>query len=146
MSEVCEFRVVDETADCIVVEKPAPLMVHPASGNFEVPTLLGGLQQLLAFELASGSGLSILTRLDRETSGLVLVAKNPATAREFSRQLQRREVGKEYLAVAHGWPEIDEWTVDAPILRAGSVGESEIWLRQRVHPEGRACSTRSASR
>ena len=75
MRALCEFRVVDESADWIVVEKPAPLMVHPASGRFEEPTLLSGLQQLLAYELANGNGLSILTRLDRETSGIVLVAK-----------------------------------------------------------------------
>lgn len=142
MRAVCEFRVVDESADWIVVDKPAPLMVHPASGKFEEPTLLSGLQQLLAYELANGNGLSILTRLDRETSGLVLVAKNRAAAAHFSRQLQRREVEKEYLAVVHGWPEWDERQERGPILRAGEVGESEIWLRQRVHPDGRECATK----
>jgi 23S rRNA pseudouridine1911/1915/1917 synthase len=139
--EVCDFRVVDESTDWIVVEKPAPLMVHPASGKFEEPTLLSGLQQLLAYELANGNGLSILTRLDRETSGLVLVAKNRRAARHFSRQFQRREVEKEYLAVVHGWPGWEELQVDGPVLRAGEVGESAIWLRQRVHPDGRDCLT-----
>ncbi|MEP4077480.1 RluA family pseudouridine synthase [Haloferula sp.] len=141
MSAVCEFRVVDESADWIVVEKPAHLVVHPASDKFSEPTLLSGLQQLLAFEIANGNGLSILTRLDRETSGLVLVAKNRETAGHFSLQLQRREVEKEYLAVVHGWPDWDERQVEESILRAGEVGESPIWLRQRVHSEGRKCST-----
>ena len=141
MDAVCEFRVVDESADWIVVDKPAPLVVHPASGRFDDPTLLSGLQHLLAYELANGNGLSILTRLDRETSGLVLVAKNRAAAAHFSRQLQRREVAKEYLAVVHGWPDWDERQERGAILRAGEVGESEIWLRQRVHPEGRECAT-----
>jgi len=138
---LCEFRVVDESADWIVVDKPAPLVVHPASGRFDDPTLLSGLQQLLAYELANGGGLSILTRLDRETSGLVLVAKNRAAAAHFSRQLQRREVEKEYLAVVHGWPDWDERHERGSILRAGEVGESGIWLRQRVHAEGRECAT-----
>lgn len=142
MRAVCEFRVVDESADWIVVEKPAPLAVHPANGRFDEPTLLSGLQQLLAYELANQAGLSILTRLDRETSGLVLVAKNRETARHFSLQLERREMDKEYLAIVHGWPESDEWRVEGAILRAGEVGECEIWLRQRVHPEGRECVTR----
>lgn len=142
MRALCEFRVVDESADWIVVEKPAPLAVHPASGKFEEPTLLSGLQQLLVYELANGNGLSILTRLDRETSGLVLVAKNRRAAGYFSRLLQRREVEKEYLAVVHGWPGWDEKQVDGPILRAGDVGESVIWLRQRVHTDGRDCATR----
>lgn len=139
---LCEFRVVDESADWIVVEKPAPLMVHPASGRFDEPTLLSGLQQLLAFELANGAGLSILTRLDRETSGLVLVAKNRRAAGHFSKQLQRCQIEKEYLAVVHGWPEWEEREEQGPIVRAGEVGESEIWLRQRVHAEGRKCVTR----
>jgi 23S rRNA pseudouridine1911/1915/1917 synthase len=138
---LCEFRVVDETADWIVVDKPAPLMVHPASGKFEEPTLLSGLQQLLAYELANGNGLSILTRLDRETSGLVLVAKNRRAAGHFSLQLQRRTAEKDYLALVYGWPEWDERRSDGPILRAGEVSESAIWLRQRVHPNGRDCAT-----
>ncbi|MGB6223734.1 RluA family pseudouridine synthase [Haloferula sp.] len=141
MRALCEFRVVDESADWIVVEKPAPLMVHPASGKFDEPTLLSGLQHLLAFELANGAGLSILTRLDRETSGLVLVAKNRRAARHFSLQLQRRQIEKEYLALVHGWPGWEEQKVERPIVRAGEVGESEIWLRQRVHSQGRECIT-----
>jgi 23S rRNA pseudouridine1911/1915/1917 synthase len=133
--------VVDECDDWIVVDKPAPLAVHPANGKDE-PTLLGGLEALLAADLAGGGGLSILTRLDRETSGLVLVAKHREAARELSDRMQRREVGKSYFALVHGWPEWDGRTVDAPILRAGEVGESVIWLRQRTHPGGRASVTR----
>jgi 23S rRNA pseudouridine1911/1915/1917 synthase len=139
---VCEFRVIDESSDWIVVDKPAPLAVHPANGRFDEPTLLSGLRQLLSYELANGAGLSIMTRLDRETSGLVLVAKNRVAARHFSLQLERREVEKEYLAIVHGWPEWHEERVEGAILRAGEVGESVIWLRQRVHSGGRACATR----
>jgi 23S rRNA pseudouridine1911/1915/1917 synthase len=133
---VCEFRVIDETDDWIVVDKPAPLAVHPANGKVEA-TLLGGLEELLVYERANGGRLSILTRLDRETSGLVLVAKHAAAARHFSRQFERREIGKEYLAVVHGWPEWEETRMEASILRAGG----EIWLRQAVDPAGRDCVT-----
>ena len=136
----CDFKVVDECDDWIVVDKPAPLPVHPANGRDE-PTLLGGLECLLAAEIAGGRGLSILTRLDRETSGLVLVAKSLEAAREFSRQLEARTVGKEYLAIVHGWPAWESLRIEAPILRAGEVGESPIWLRQRAHPDGRECVT-----
>lgn len=136
MRTVCEFRVIDETDDWIVVDKPAPLAVHPANGKVEA-TLLGGLEELLVYERANGGRLSILTRLDRETSGLVLVAKHAAAARHFSRQFERREIGKEYLAVVHGWPEWEETTMEASILRAGG----EIWLRQAVDPAGRDCVT-----
>lgn len=133
---VCDFRVVDESDDWIVVEKPAPLAVHPANGKVE-PTLLCGLQELLRYEIANGARLSILTRLDRETSGLVLVAKHAAAARHFSRQFERREIGKEYLAIAHGSPEWEETRMEAPIFRAGG----DIWLRQAVGPGGRDCAT-----
>lgn len=137
---MADFSVVDESDDWIVVDKPAPLVVHPANAKVE-STLLGGLEALLACELAGGGHLSILTRLDRETSGLVLVAKNPAAARHFSRLLERREMEKHYLAVVHGWPEWQATTLDAPILRLGEVQESPIWLRQGVHPDGKECIT-----
>ncbi len=136
MRALCDFRVIDESDDWIVVDKPAPLAVHPANGKVEA-TLLSGLQELLMYEIANGARLSILTRLDRETSGLVLVAKHVAAARHFSRQFERREIGKGYLAVVHGWPEWDERTVEASIGRTGG----EIWLRQAVDPAGRDCVT-----
>ena len=72
---VVNFRVIDESDDWIVVDKPAPLIVHPANNKPE-PTLLGGLEQLLAYEIQNGASLGIVTRLDRETSGIVLVSKN----------------------------------------------------------------------
>ncbi len=133
---ICEFRVIDESEDWVVVDKPAPLAVHPANGKAEA-TLLGGLEELLLYERANGARLSILTRLDRETSGLVLVAKNAAAARHFSLQFQERAVKKEYLALVHGWPEREEIAVKASIARAGGA----IWLRQAVDPAGRDCLT-----
>lgn len=136
MRAVCEFRVIDESEDWIVVDKPPPLAVHPANGKVE-PTLLGGLEELLLYERTNGARLSILTRLDRETSGLVLVAKNAAAARHFSLQFQDRAVKKEYLALVHGWPEWESLRVEASIIRAGG----EIWLRQAVDPAGRNCVT-----
>lgn len=140
MLDECDFRVIDETPAWIVVEKPAPLVVHPSSDKVEA-TLLGGLQALLACDLASGGNLSILTRLDRETSGLVLVAKQREAARELSWQFERREVRKEYVALVHGWPDWDEILCLEPILRAGEIEEGSTWVRQRVHPEGKACAT-----
>jgi 23S rRNA pseudouridine1911/1915/1917 synthase len=129
------FQVIDETADYIVVNKPAPLLVHPAKpGN--PPTLLDGLEGLLAYEMANGAQLSIINRLDRETSGLVLVAKNLRTARAMHRAMERRQVRKEYLAIVWGWPEADRFTVNAPLLRRGEIESSPIWLMQSVHPQG----------
>lgn len=138
---VVDFRMISESDDWIVVDKPAPLIVHPANNKPE-PTLLGGLERLLAFEIQNGACLGIITRLDRETSGLVLVAKNTRTAREFGWIFERREAHKEYLAIVKGWPEADEWDCGEPILRAGEIGPSPIWVRQLTHPSGKECRTR----
>ncbi|MFT3990527.1 MAG: RNA pseudouridine synthase [Luteolibacter sp.] len=138
---VVNFRVVDECDDWIVVDKPAPLIVHPANNKPE-PTLLGGVEILLAYEMENGACPAIVTRLDRETSGLVLVAMHTRAARELGMIFERREAHKEYLAIVHGWPEADEWESRAPIRRAGELGPSSIWVRQVVHETGRECVTR----
>ena len=136
-----DFRVIDESDDWVVVDKPAPLIVHPANQKPE-PTLLGGLEHLYAYEMENGACLGIITRLDRETSGIVLCAKHPAAARELGMIFERREASKEYLAVVHGWPDQDDWTCDAPIRRAGELGPSDIWVRQVVDPSGKDCMTK----
>ncbi|MGA0854446.1 MAG: RluA family pseudouridine synthase [Luteolibacter sp.] len=138
---VVDFSVVDESSDWLVVEKPAPLIVHPANRKPE-PTLLGGIERLLAFEMANGAKPAIVNRLDRDTSGLVLVAKHTLAARELGIIFERREVAKEYLAIVHGWPDADEWVNAQPILREGELGPALIWVRQVVHSAGRECLTR----
>lgn len=138
---VVSFRVVDETEDWVVVDKPAPLIVHPANNKPE-PTLLGGLESLYSYEIENGACLGIVTRLDRETSGLVLVAKHTAAARELGMIFERREARKEYLAIVKGWPNEDQWVSNARISRAGDIGSSEIWVRQVVNEAGKECTTR----
>jgi 23S rRNA pseudouridine1911/1915/1917 synthase len=130
-----EFRVVEENEDWIVVDKPAGLLIHPSKPDGR-RTLWHGLSELLAFEIASGGQVSVINRLDRETSGLVLVAKTAAAARRLSMQMQNRMVKKEYLALVWNWPEEDVFTVDNPILRRGEVEESEVYLMQKAHPKG----------
>jgi 23S rRNA pseudouridine1911/1915/1917 synthase len=134
------FNVIDETDEWIVVNKPAPLVVHPTSGKVE-PTLLGGVEQLLSYDIANGVRLSIINRLDRETSGVVLIAKNKGAARTFGRAMERRQIAKEYDAICHGWPAWERFDLEAPILRKGEFEHSPIWVKQMVHPEGRSCRT-----
>ena len=138
---VVNFRVVDESRDWVVVDKPAPLIVHPANNKPE-PTLLGGLENLYSYEIENGACLGIVTRLDRETSGLVLVAKHTVAARELGMIFERREARKEYLAIVKGWPSDDNWICDAPIIRAGDIGPSQIWVRQVADARGKECITR----
>ena len=118
-----------------MVEKPPFLLIHPSKPD-GTPTLWAALRELLAFELVNGGQVSIVNRLDRETSGLVLVAKNAASARRFGLAMEERRIAKEYLAIVWGWPQWDSTTVDAPLLRQGERGPSAIWLKQTIHPEG----------
>ena len=134
------FRVVAEGADWMVVDKPAGLLTHPTRPD-GTPTLWDGLRELLAYELANRGQVSIITRLDRETSGLVLLALARGSARRLGLAMQRGEIGKEYFAIVRGWPDWDRTVIDAPIIRQGEVHESPIWLKRCIDPRGAAAST-----
>jgi 23S rRNA pseudouridine1911/1915/1917 synthase len=134
------FKIVDETDDYIVVDKPPFLLMHPTKPN-GAPTLWKELCELLAFETANGGQVSIVNRLDRETSGLVLVAKTAAAARRCGMLMQRRRLKKEYLAIVWGWPEWEVKVVDAPLDRQGKHQESAIWLKQTIHRAGASAET-----
>lgn len=134
------FTILDETEDYIVVDKPAPLQIHPGTPD-GTPTLWHGLKDLLAYEMANGGQVSIINRLDRETSGTVLVAKNLPAARLFGIAMQERKIHKTYLAIVLGWPEWEEKDLEAPILRKGTVTPSPIWVKQMVHEDGASCRT-----
>lgn len=129
------FQIVAETDDWIVVDKPPFLQVHPSKPSDRL-TLWDHLRELLAFEVVCGGQVSLINRLDRETSGLTLVAKTREAARFLSIEMAKRRISKEYLAIAWGWPERDAWTIDAPILRQGERIPSRIHLKQMVHADG----------
>lgn len=134
------FTVLNETDEYIVVDKPAPLKIHPGSPD-GAPTLYDLLRELLAYEIANGGQVSIVNRLDRETSGVVLVAKTAAAARRFGMAMMQRQAHKTYSALVHGWPPWEETEIDAPLLRKAEVEQSPIWVKQMVHPAGAPCRT-----
>jgi 23S rRNA pseudouridine1911/1915/1917 synthase len=134
------FTIVDETEDYLVVDKPPFLLMHPTKPSNQ-PTLWCELRKLLAFEIANCGQVSFINRLDRETSGLVLVAKTSAAARRFGLLMQRGRLHKEYLAIVWGSPEWEEKMVDAPLDRQGKHRQSAIWLKQAIHPAGAAART-----
>ncbi|MEA3186191.1 MAG: rRNA synthase [Chthoniobacter sp.] len=135
-----KFAVVAESPDWIVIDKPPHLQVHPSKpdGSF---TLWHGLRELLAFEMQTGGQVSIINRLDRETSGLTLVCKTAAAARKFSLLMQARQIRKEYLAIVWGWLDQDASEIDAQITRQGDHEPSRIYLKQKVHPAGAPAQT-----
>jgi len=130
-----DFKIVDENDDYAVVEKPPFLLIHPTKPN-GARTLWQQLRELFAFEIAGGGQVSIVNRLDRETSGLVLVAKKASAARRFGLLMQRRQLIKEYLAIVWGWPQWDCKIVDAPLDQQGKHQPSRIWLKQMIAPGG----------
>ena len=117
-----EAEVVFADKDLVVVDKPAGLVVHPGAGNPR-GTLV---QQLVAlFPDISAAGPEderpgIVQRLDKGTSGLMVVARTPAAREGLVAQLAARSVERAYLAVVHGELEADEGTVDAPLGRSQS--------------------------
>ena len=134
------FRIVDETDDWIVIDKPPHLKAHPSKPDGPY-TLWDGLREVLAFEIANGGQVSIINRLDRETSGLTMVCKTSAAARRFSKLMERRLIHKEYFAIVWGWPGHDRYEIDAPLERLGVHHPSNIWLKQAVHPLGAQART-----
>src|ERR1043165_8526734 len=135
-----DFNIIDETDDYVVVDKPPFLLIHPTKPD-GTRTLWQDLRGLFAFEIAAGGQVSIVNRLDRETSGLVLVAKKADVARRFGLLMQRRRLKKEYLAIVCGWPEWESRLVDAALDRQGKHQRSAIWLKQTIHPSGAPAQT-----
>ena len=108
------LAIVHEDAATIVVDKPAGLVVHPGAGNRD-GTLLNALLHRYP-ELASVARAGIVHRLDKDTSGLMVVARTPAAQTDLVRQLAARGVKREYLADVRG-DLAKVATVDAPIGR-----------------------------
>jgi len=114
LAEDIPLAVVHEDDEILVIDKPAGLVVHPGSGNWS-GTLLNALLQH-APALAGVPRAGIVHRLDKDTSGLLVVAKTLPAQTSLVRQLQDRSVHREYVAVVHGSVARDG-SVDAPIGR-----------------------------
>lgn len=113
-AEDIPLDIVFEDAHILVINKPAGLVVHPGSGNWS-GTLLNALLQH-APQLAQVPRAGIVHRLDKDTSGLLVVAKTLAAQTALVRQLQEHSVTREYLALVHGLVQ-KAGSVDAPIGR-----------------------------
>lgn len=116
--EAMPLEVVYEDADLLVIDKPAGMTVHPSPGHTE-HTLVNALLAHCPDLAGIGGSLrpGIVHRLDKDTSGLLVVAKNDAAHAGLSRQLKEREVEKEYLALVRGWLEPREGAIEGAIGR-----------------------------
>jgi 23S rRNA pseudouridine1911/1915/1917 synthase len=114
--EAMDLTVPYEDEHLLVVDKPAGLVVHPAPGHAQ-GTLVHGL---LAYDVEGGDEPErpgIVHRLDRDTSGLMVVARSPEAHRRLQELVQQRDVTREYLALVVGRPRSQRGTIDAPIGR-----------------------------
>jgi 23S rRNA pseudouridine1911/1915/1917 synthase len=131
--EAVPLAIVYEDADLLVVDKPAGMVVHPGAGH---PT--GTLAAAVLAHAPETAGVGgprrpgIVHRLDKGTSGLLVVAKTPAAYASLTAQLAARTVARRYLAVVHGVIQVPEGIIDAPIGR-----HPRDRIRMAVLPRGR---------
>ncbi len=134
------LEIIEETDDLLVINKPPHLLVHPTKPGGPI-TLWDQLNDLLAFERMNGGQVSLIHRLDRETSGVLLVAKHHEAARLYAMALERGAFIKEYQAIVVGWIKEDQGSINAPLLRKGEVTPSKVWLQRAVHHNGASAIT-----
>ncbi len=123
IAEDIPLDIVYEDDDLAVINKPAGMMVHAGAGATESERNRGTLVNALLHRFGKLSDVGgalrpgIVHRLDKETSGLIIVAKNDLTHRKLGQQFSARQVKKRYVALVHGWPTKDRGTVNAEIGR-----------------------------
>jgi len=132
------FQVIHEDADLLVVHKPADLVCHPTKGD-EYSSLIGRARIYFSRQPATCNQQPCLVhRLDRETSGLVVLAKNSTAARELGKIWETRAVQKEYRAIVHGRVAAEHGTIDAPL---GKDEASPVAIKDCVRPDGAPAQT-----
>ena len=154
------FAIIHEDADLLVVHKPADLVCHPTKGD-EYSSLISRARIYLNLSHASNEAKNVfhgeafpiqqlatsnqqpsaphlVNRLDRETSGLVVIAKNAVAARELGQIWETRTVQKEYLAIVHGHVAAEQGIIDTPL---GKDECSIIAIKDCVRPDGAPAQT-----
>jgi len=141
------FDIIHEDDELLVINKPAGLVCHPTK-NGELSSLIGRVRLHLKVSppdpvsskshFSTASQPHLVNRLDRETSGVVIVAKNSVVAGELGKILEGRAIEKEYLAIVHGHVREDHGIIDAPL---GKDEYSVVAVKDCVCPKGAAAQT-----
>ncbi|MCI0538256.1 MAG: RluA family pseudouridine synthase [Verrucomicrobiales bacterium] len=127
------LKIIYESCDLLLVNKQAGLVCHPTKGDL-YSSLIGRLRLYLGFE----ANVHMINRLDRETSGLVVVAKHRRAAVGLRKLWEAHKVLKQYLAIAHGWPEEEHVVISVPLARDQA---SILSIKDCVRPDGAAAHT-----
>jgi 23S rRNA pseudouridine1911/1915/1917 synthase len=127
------FTIIYEDDNLLVINKPAGLVCHPTKGD-EYSSLISRIR----LHLGNASTSHLINRLDRETSGVVLAAKNSLTAGELGKILESRAVEKEYRAIVHGHVVAEQGAIAVP---RGKDEQSIVAVKDCVRPDGSASQT-----
>ncbi len=127
------FDIIHEDADLLVVHKPADLVCHPTKGD-----KYSSLISRARIYLKADSEPHLVNRLDRETSGLVVIAKNAVAAGELGKIWEARAVTKEYSAIVHGHVAAEHGVIDAPL---GKDETSVVAIKDCVRADGTPSQT-----
>ena len=127
------FQVIHEDAELLVINKPAGLVCHPTKAG-----VYSSLISRTRLHLGEASHPQLVNRLDRETSGLILVAITVEAARALRRLWETRSVHKEYWAIVHGHVPQDQGVIEVPL---GADDESRVAIKDRVRADGAAART-----
>ena len=132
-SEASVLQVIHEDDELLVLNKPAGLVCHPSKDG-ELSSLIGRVR----LHLGAGSTPHLVNRLDRETSGVIMVATTDTAARALRRLWETHRVRKEYVAIVHGHVRDDSGTIDAAL---GKDVASRVVIKDCVRSDGAAAQT-----
>jgi 23S rRNA pseudouridine1911/1915/1917 synthase len=127
------FEIIYESSDLLALNKQADLVCHPTKGD-AYSSLIGRVR----LYLGSKAGGHMINRLDRETSGVVIVAKHRDAAVKLRKLWENRQVSKQYLAITHGWPHAEHVIINSPLGRDEASG---ISIKDCVRPDGATAQT-----
>jgi 23S rRNA pseudouridine1911/1915/1917 synthase len=127
------FDIIYEDNELLVVNKPAGLVCHPTKTD-----AYSSLISRMRLHLGEGSRPQLVNRLDRETSGVTLAAKDADAARELRRIWENRQVEKDYLAIVHGHMPEEHGVIEAPL---GKDEQSRVAIKDCVRADGAAART-----
>ena len=127
------LTVIHEDSDLLVINKPAGLVCHPTKGD-----AYSSVISRVRLHLGVGASAHLVNRLDRETGGVTILAKNSATAGELGRLWETRRVEKEYLAIVHGHVREESGLIDAPL---GKNEHSRVAIKDCVRADGSPAKT-----
>lgn len=129
------LEVIYQDEDVVVVDKPSGMLTH-AKGGIVDETTVADFAKSIVSEISDSDRPGIVHRLDRDTSGLLIIAKNNQSAKHLQEQFATRKVKKTYIAVVDGAPKIDHAEIDLPIGRNPAKPSTF-----RVDPKGKAATT-----